>query len=193
MSKFVIVRSDELYHHGIKGQKWGIRKYQNEDGSLTPEGRERYGVGDVPNRQTDKMFKMAIKNASYDRFRKNEQFKALANDDDIQAKKAEYKKAKHEWYKLSKGEDFDAYDDETGYDVYGITPKQFQKIQQLDKKMRAADKELEDTVRAKVKDFTSNYVNNPSSKVKIKDEDIERVNRFISLGLDVELYRYKQR
>ena len=33
----------ELYHHGIKGQKWGIRQYQYEDGSLTPLGRERYG------------------------------------------------------------------------------------------------------------------------------------------------------
>jgi hypothetical protein len=32
----------ELYHHGIKGQKWGIRKYQNEDGSLTQAGRQRY-------------------------------------------------------------------------------------------------------------------------------------------------------
>ena len=35
--------SDELYHHGIKGQKWGIRRYQNEDGTLTAEGRKRYG------------------------------------------------------------------------------------------------------------------------------------------------------
>lgn len=34
---------DELYHYGTKGQKWGIRKYQNPDGSLTPAGRERYG------------------------------------------------------------------------------------------------------------------------------------------------------
>lgn len=33
----------ELYHHGIKGQKWGVRKFQNEDGSLTPEGERRYG------------------------------------------------------------------------------------------------------------------------------------------------------
>lgn len=34
-----------LAHHGIKGQKWGIRRYQNYDGSLTDEGRKRKGVG----------------------------------------------------------------------------------------------------------------------------------------------------
>lgn len=34
---------DEMYHHGIKGQKWGQRHFQNLDGSLTPAGRERYG------------------------------------------------------------------------------------------------------------------------------------------------------
>ena len=31
----------ELYHHGIKGQKWGVRRFQNPDGSLTPAGRKR--------------------------------------------------------------------------------------------------------------------------------------------------------
>ena len=37
--------SNVLVHHGIKGQKHGERRYQNPDGSLTPAGRERYGVG----------------------------------------------------------------------------------------------------------------------------------------------------
>jgi len=31
-----------LAHHGVKGQKWGIRRYQNKDGSLTAEGKEKY-------------------------------------------------------------------------------------------------------------------------------------------------------
>ena len=32
---------NELYHHGIKGQKWGVRRYQNKDGSLTYAGKKR--------------------------------------------------------------------------------------------------------------------------------------------------------
>ena len=45
MKKPNYVFDDELCHWGIKGQKWGDRRFQNEDGSWTPEGRERYGKG----------------------------------------------------------------------------------------------------------------------------------------------------
>ena len=46
--KYYIANEDKgsyLVHHGTKGQKWGIRKYQYDDGSLTVLGREHYGVG----------------------------------------------------------------------------------------------------------------------------------------------------
>lgn len=38
--------SNELAHWGIKGMRWGVRRYQNADGSLTPAGKKRYGDGD---------------------------------------------------------------------------------------------------------------------------------------------------
>ena len=37
------MENNELYHFGTKGMKWGFRRYQNEDGSLTEEGRRHYG------------------------------------------------------------------------------------------------------------------------------------------------------
>ena len=38
-----LIGDADLEHHGIKGQRWGVRRYQNEDGSLTTAGRARYG------------------------------------------------------------------------------------------------------------------------------------------------------
>lgn len=46
--------TDELYHHGIKGQKWGVRRYQNSDGSLTEEGRKRYRDSSIQKRNSYK-------------------------------------------------------------------------------------------------------------------------------------------
>lgn len=52
-----------LVHHGIKGQRWGIRRYQDEDGSLTPAGIRRYQKLDERwvRRKSDKVYKKALK------------------------------------------------------------------------------------------------------------------------------------
>ena len=45
-----------LCHHGVKGQEWGNRRYQYEDGSLTEEGRKHWGIG--PPREKRKSFRL---------------------------------------------------------------------------------------------------------------------------------------
>ena len=61
MNDLILVHSADICHHGVKGQSWGKRQYQYEDGSLTPLGREHYGV-------TDKRSEKAIRKA--DKLRK---------------------------------------------------------------------------------------------------------------------------
>lgn len=52
---------EELYHHGIDGQHWGVRRYQNEDGSLTPEGRIRYGRKGISGQEARRIYKQDVK------------------------------------------------------------------------------------------------------------------------------------
>lgn len=55
-----------LAHHGVKNQKWGVRQYQNADGSLTPLGRIHYGVGAARNKAKESVGK--IKTAARKKF-----------------------------------------------------------------------------------------------------------------------------
>ena len=55
-----IIKNGELYHHGVKGMKWGVRRFQNKDGSLTKAGKRRYAYLDtVRKNEADRYKRMA--------------------------------------------------------------------------------------------------------------------------------------
>lgn len=50
-----------LVHHGVKGQRWGVRRYQNKDGSLTKLGKKRRGVDDKEEKkETDEQIRARV-------------------------------------------------------------------------------------------------------------------------------------
>ena len=85
----------ELYHHGILGQKWGVRRYQNKDGSLTSSGKKRY---DAINLAKEK-YKDAKKTADDAYTKAGEKWDATTKRGTIQNKKADndFNKASDNW------------------------------------------------------------------------------------------------
>lgn len=54
--KRVVVYGSELYHHGVKNMEWGKRRWQYEDGSLTPAGYTHYGVNRFRKHKKEKSY-----------------------------------------------------------------------------------------------------------------------------------------
>ena len=138
-----------LVHHGIKGQKWGVRRFQNLDGSRTAEGRQRYGY---KNDGKDKPTREEIKNAR----------KTLTNE---KSKLVELKKAR------DRIETSTLYDDEDMYDLYLDAQDYWNS-----KEGRMTTKEEDDARWAKFdKAYNKALDSNPEYKKLISDIEQQKI------------------
>lgn len=89
---------DSLVHYGIKGQRWGIRRYQNEDGSLTDAGRKRYGytLEEIDKKLTDAKKKAKALRLRSDDLNSRTGLKAVFTTNDIKNSRAKKKAVKAE-------------------------------------------------------------------------------------------------
>ena len=76
MSNYIITANGELCHWGIKGMKWGVRRYQNKDGSLTEAGEKRYARDIRENNAKKKDSRMQIDGPDADRWVKEDNRRA---------------------------------------------------------------------------------------------------------------------
>lgn len=117
MSNNWCINDDTLAHHGIKGQKLGIRRYQNDDGTLTEEGKKRYAELDSKFKQNVYAHEYAIAIANYNNLSEKRDY---FDDDDFSKKmRKQSVKLKKDGEKMLK-ELFDS-----GYyqSKYGFDPK----------------------------------------------------------------------
>lgn len=109
----------DLQHHGIKGQKWGVRRFQNSDGSLTAAGRKRYSTDDYKNtldkvKQADKTLntvKKAINEADAKSYEKKVKYElSKMSDKELQQAvsrlnmEERYSQVMNQRYRLEQGE-----------------------------------------------------------------------------------------
>ncbi len=135
-----------LSHHGILGQKWGVRRYQNADGTLTSAGKKRYNTeADTRNRYEKRADRLKEKSAAAAKAHL-----AAIDSGDERAKNKTEKKALRQLNKFLNAEDkaggYNAFDANKSYKKYAKTTSQIRRLEkkndsgQYDEKIKELSK-----------------------------------------------------
>lgn len=167
-------RSNDIYHHGIKGQRWGIRRFQNPDGSLTNEGKSRYGVQgdriDSDERGASGSVKRNPVSTMISGIRKVKSF--IGDVGETRRKKLIAKNPKKYMNKMT--------DEELKNAIERIN---------LERRYTESFKQVEPVKRSRAKEFATDFIEKSASKI-----GMAVVDKFISnIGVDHELADLKRR
>ena len=157
--------SDSLMHHGIKGMHWGIRRYQNTDGSLTAAGKKRYSWNPIARWKEKQEEKQRQRDEAIAKAK--QQREQMMHDQDVWddiCTRDSYESSKYE-KPLNKA--IEEYDD--AYDKYGFNHPNTQAA--YDKAYDLAYKHGYDTGKKAAKKFTDDY-------------DSETLNRVLDHSLE---------
>lgn len=157
MSYYVI--NNELYHHGIKGQKWGVRRFQNPDGTRTEAGKKRY----IKNQIKNLYGKDSIRN-----FNNRKNLEKEMNDEVYSNKTYQSLQKKNE----SDVKELDKLYNDKNYDEkYGNDPVFTKKVNDLSNKIHKNESEMFNIETNIGKKYVDKFNNALLSDIGIKESD----------------------
>ena len=213
---YAISRSDELYHHGIKGQKWGVRRFQNSDGSLTKAGRERYDNNNDKQKQFADMAEKAISvrheivkqlpDGRYSYTRDERKTKSANKNVELSRKKLynsdgyktltsdvvndENLKAKRKEYEDIANKLY-KLDENEDYEWGRLSKKKLKYGDNLNDRSNRLYKEIDADIRKKVESFTGEYGKKSVRQLRGGETNFDSVDDFLSTDMIVLFMNHK--
>lgn len=180
---------EELYHHGILGQKWGVRRYQNKDGTLTEEGKSRHGINELEKKAIKAEYKKSRKNGNgfvfkFARVSTGENYnKANADFNKIVSSDKKYKELSEKAFNAEKERllaEKSVYGDDDLYEKLTNSKK----YQALEERSRKATAEKNKRVTELSKKYVDTIKEAKLNDLKITGRDRQIAKEFISDRFD---------